>query len=305
MPRSLHSRSEEPLAPRVLPAPRASLPRAASSVLATGLGRCAASDRRGGRSTAWRPRSLRHPRPPAPAVTISPLPGTPDATPSTQISFLGAPASDLHDITVVGSRSGAHPGRLVAYKTAAGASFLPSRGFDEGERVTVTAVVGSGASRRRIGTSFTIARLYSLPSEPLPKHPADSPADVQSFHSRHDLSPPVVDVTVPASNPSAGDIFITSATGPGPGRPDDPRTERRARVVQTGADRRQHDRPARAAVRRQARPDLVGGPDHRRPRPRRRLHLQQRLRTASRPCTRATACRPTCTNSTSPRRARR
>jgi Arylsulfotransferase (ASST) len=151
----------------------------------------------------------------APAVTISPLPGTPDATPSTQISFLGAPASALHEITVVGSRSGAHTGRLAGYVTAAGASFLPSRGFDEGERVTVTAVVGSGASRRRIGTSFTVAHLYSLPSEPLPKLPGDSPSDVQSFHSRHDLSPPVVDVTVPATNPSAGDIFITSATGPG------------------------------------------------------------------------------------------
>ncbi|HEY5344238.1 MAG TPA: arylsulfotransferase family protein [Solirubrobacteraceae bacterium] len=152
---------------------------------------------------------------PAPAVTISPLPGTPDATPSTQISFLGAPASELHDITVVGTRSGSHSGRLAGYATAAGASFLPSRGFDEGERVTVTAVVGSGASGRRIASSFTIARLYALPSEPPAKHPVDSPADVQSFYSRHDLSPPVVDVTVPATNPSAGDIFLTSATGPG------------------------------------------------------------------------------------------
>jgi hypothetical protein len=150
---------------------------------------------------------------PVPAVTISPLPGTPDATPSTQISFLGAPASDLHDISVVGSRSGAHSGRLVAYAPAAGASLLPSRGFDEGERVTVTAVVGSGASGRRIGTSFTIARLYALPSEPASKRPIDA-AVKQSLHSRHDLSPPDVDVTVPARNPSLGDIFITPA-GPG------------------------------------------------------------------------------------------
>jgi Arylsulfotransferase (ASST) len=147
---------------------------------------------------------------PAPAVTISPLPGTPDATPSTQISFLGAPASDLHDITVVGSRSGAHSGRLVSYETAAGASLLPSRGFDEGERVTVTAVLGSGASRRRIGTSFTIAHLYALPSEPSSKRPVDA-AVKQNLHSRHDLSPPDVDVTVPARNPSLGDIFVTPA----------------------------------------------------------------------------------------------
>jgi hypothetical protein len=66
----------------------------------------------------------------APPVTISPLPGTPDATPSTQISFLGAPASELHDVAVVGSRSGSHSGKLYSYSTVAGASFLPARGFD-------------------------------------------------------------------------------------------------------------------------------------------------------------------------------
>jgi hypothetical protein len=152
---------------------------------------------------------------PAPAVTISPLPGTPDATPSTQISLLGAPAAELHDIKVVGSRSGAHSGRLAGYATAAGASFLPSRGFDEGERVTVTAVVGSGATRRRIGTSFSIAHLYALPREPPPSHPAASATDVQSFHSRHDLQPPAVAVTVPAANPALGDLFLTPSSGPG------------------------------------------------------------------------------------------
>ena len=145
--------------------------------LGTDFGRCTARDRRG----AGRRGGGRDTRARAPAVTISPLPGTPDATPSTQISFLGAPASDLHDISVVGSRSGAHSGRLVAYATAAGASFLPSRGFDEGERVTVTAVVGSGASRRRIGTSFTIAHLYALPSEPLAKRPVDARRTCRAF----------------------------------------------------------------------------------------------------------------------------
>jgi hypothetical protein len=151
---------------------------------------------------------------PAPAVTISPLPGTPDATPSTQISFLGATASELHDISVVGSRSGAHTGRLDSYETEAGASFLPARGFDEGERVTVTALVESGSSRRRISSSFSIAHLYALPSEPPPRQRTGS-SDVQGFHSRHDLRPPAADVTVPATNPSAGDVFLTPATGPG------------------------------------------------------------------------------------------
>lgn len=144
---------------------------------------------------------------PVPPVTISPLPGTPDATPSTQISFLGAPASALHDVTVVGSRSGSHSGKLYGYSTVAGASFLPARGFDEGERVTVTAILRSGASKTRVGTSFSIARLYALPREPA--HTVSAASDVQSFHSRHDLSPPAVRVTVPATNPALGDIFIS------------------------------------------------------------------------------------------------
>ena len=49
--------------------------------------------------------------PSAHAVTISPLPGTPDASPHTQISFLGVPASEIHQISVVGSRSGSHGGQ--------------------------------------------------------------------------------------------------------------------------------------------------------------------------------------------------
>jgi hypothetical protein len=151
----------------------------------------------------------------SPGVTISPLPGTPDATPSTQISFLGAPASELRDVSVVGSRSGPHQGRLESYSTAPGASFLPARGFDEGERVTVTALVEAAGGKRRVSSSFTIAHLYALPSEPPPKHRPGSASEVQSFHSRHDLTPPAVDVTVAAANPTLGDVFLTPSSGPG------------------------------------------------------------------------------------------
>jgi hypothetical protein len=36
--------------------------------------------------------------PGASALTISPLNGTPDASPHTQISFLGMPSREIHDI---------------------------------------------------------------------------------------------------------------------------------------------------------------------------------------------------------------
>ena len=63
---------------------------------------------------------------PPPTVTISPLPGTPDATPSTQISFLGVAPSALSQIEVRGSHTGNHSGRLEAYSTGTGASPMVS-----------------------------------------------------------------------------------------------------------------------------------------------------------------------------------
>jgi hypothetical protein len=150
-----------------------------------------------------------------PRVTVSPLAGTLDATPSTQISFLGVPESELRDITVVGSASGPHAGRFESYATEPGASFLPVRGFAEGERVTVTAVVVAAGRRVHVGTSFSIARLYALPSESPHAQPVGGAGEVQGFHSRHDLTPPAVDVTVPAANRTLGDIFLTPNTGPG------------------------------------------------------------------------------------------
>ena len=53
-------------------------------------------------------------------VTISPLRGTPTAMPRTQISFLGAGAGTLSSISVIGSSSGRHRGRLRAYRSATG-----------------------------------------------------------------------------------------------------------------------------------------------------------------------------------------
>src|SRR5205807_8906613 len=72
-------------------------------------------------------------------VAISPLRGTPAALPQTQISFLGAPAGTLHSVSVVGSLSGKHRGRLRSYTSEPGSSFLPSRPFTRGETVKVRA----------------------------------------------------------------------------------------------------------------------------------------------------------------------
>lgn len=151
----------------------------------------------------------------ASALTISPLNGTADASPSTQISFLGAPASQISHVSVVGSRSGGHSGTLRSYASAAGASFLPSRGFDQGERVTVTATVGRGGHAAHVGTTFYVARLVSYPLPPS-RTPAPAKAGAnQAFVTQPTLQPPTVRVT--ASSPAAapGDIFLTTNGGRG------------------------------------------------------------------------------------------
>lgn len=146
---------------------------------------------------------------PPPAVSISPLPGTPDASPSTQISFLGVPASEIAAVSVIGSRSGAHRGSLRSYDSAAGASFIPTTGFKEGEHVSVTALVGAANHRRKISSSFQIARLFHYKFPPKVAHQAaTSGAGVQSFLSEPNLHPPAITVQADAPGASAGDIFF-------------------------------------------------------------------------------------------------
>jgi hypothetical protein len=151
-----------------------------------------------------------------PQVLISPLNGTPDASPQTQISFLGAPSSDLHDIEVEGSSSGTHAGHLKAYSTGNGASFIPNRGFQPGEHVTVDALVSDGHVSRKVSTSFTVGSIYTLPSESSGGGGSHSPvAATQAFHSRSDLRPPQISVDTQAPVSSLGDIFITPDSGGG------------------------------------------------------------------------------------------
>src|ERR1700709_2536512 len=52
---------------------------------------------------------------PGTTLAVTPLPDSYDALPETQISLLGAPASAISRVTVKGSDSGTHVGRLEAY----------------------------------------------------------------------------------------------------------------------------------------------------------------------------------------------
>src|SRR5271154_954727 len=102
-------------------------------------------------SPACLPATLTHSaRLTAAAVDVSPAPETDTASPYTQVSFLGAPAAQIHDISVTGSQSGAHSGRLQGYSQGDGASFLPAAPFRSGESVDVRAAIGQGTAARQI-----------------------------------------------------------------------------------------------------------------------------------------------------------
>ncbi len=152
-------------------------------------------------------------------VAVSPEPGTPDASPSTQISFLGTAATSVSDVRVTGSHSGTHAGVLRAYSTGTGESFLPAHPFVAGEQVTVTAQVTTGGATSAARSSFTIAHQAPVSQTEFPINSGD-PHAVQHYSSARSLTPSTVDITTPAKPGAApGDLFLAPYQGvgtPGP-----------------------------------------------------------------------------------------
>jgi Arylsulfotransferase (ASST) len=156
---------------------------------------------------------------PGTSLAVSPLPGSYDASPRTQISLLGAPPSDLAHVSVYGSQTGAHAGRLLAYSQGDGASFLPSKPFESGETVTVRGQLRSGARTQPFAFNFVVALPDALPYSPPTQHPDKDPDEVQHFHSRPELQPPAIAVGKRSSQTAPGDLFAAPYAGPGPSGP--------------------------------------------------------------------------------------
>jgi hypothetical protein len=152
------------------------------------------------------------------SVTVSPQPGSRDAAPGTQISFLGVPAGQLSAIDVRGSQSGFHAGRLEPYSQGNGASFVPGRPFAEGEQVTVHAKLLLGGAPKLLLDRFVIADEDAINFPPETIH-GGGPTEVQRFASRPDLQPPLVTVTAQSAASAPGDVFVAPYTGPGQAGP--------------------------------------------------------------------------------------
>jgi hypothetical protein len=147
------------------------------------------------------------------AVSVFPIPGAHVAAPQTQLTFRGIRASDIGAITVTGSSSGTHAGKIEPDSDGDGGSFLPAKPFEPGETVTVTThldILGGAHGRYE----FMIAR----PARPIrlarPYFTGRVPHDVRGFHSRPDLHPVAVNVPTPGAHTAPGYIFLAPQYGP-------------------------------------------------------------------------------------------
>ena len=141
-------------------------------------------------------------------ISAYPSPGTPSASPATQISLRGASANRLGTIRVRGSKSGRHRGRLRAHSDGRGASFVVARRFRQGERVTVRTGLPIRGTRNG-DFSFSIARMpdrVTIQNLILENIPAKK---TRKFRSRPDLQPPVVTVTTSRPGTAPGYLFLS------------------------------------------------------------------------------------------------
>lgn len=162
------------------------------------------------------PATLRHTAAlPGTGVDVSPAPETGTANPHTQISFLGTNVANVRDLSVRGSISGVHAGSLRGYHQDDGASFLPNVPFSVGERVTVSAVIGPKRREHHASFGFRVDTPYPTSGVSGFPNPTSAPADYQSFYTLPGAQVPVMTVTVPDHDPTAGDILTTNGPGPG------------------------------------------------------------------------------------------
>src|SRR5689334_1804785 len=98
----------------------------------------------------------------ADALHVMPFPGTPDASPSTQIIFSALAPDQIRAVSVVGSRTGVHIGRLSSLPAGAGTTFAPGTRFAPGERVSVRATLSSPAAGSASGAPGASAIRFSF-----------------------------------------------------------------------------------------------------------------------------------------------
>ncbi len=142
-------------------------------------------------------------------ATLSPLPGTPDASPQTQISVLGVERKQIKSVAVTGSVTGDHAGSLESYKARTGASFIPDEPFAEGETVSAKVAYKGGSAK----TKFTVMTAPPFVA-PFLDASQRQPDQLQHFDSEPALVPPKITVKKADPNSSDGSVFLTPLPSP-------------------------------------------------------------------------------------------
>ena len=146
-------------------------------------------------------------------VDVFPVPGGQVAAPSTQITFRGVPAGSLGSLVVTGSRSGVHTGRVLSDSDGQGGSFLPTKPFEAGEKVTVqTGLSIAGGTNGSFG--FTVATPAGRIPVAVPQKAPRVAGDVSRFASAPQLIPANVTVTKQPNHAESGDLFVAPQAGP-------------------------------------------------------------------------------------------
>lgn len=178
-------------------------------ILATGAMSASAAQAHGGRPVQ---RSR--------ALDVQPFPGTPDASPGSDVGFPALLPRQIKALSVTGSRSGRHRGRLAELPGGGGAAFIPKRPFAPGERVLVQAALSSPAAGTASGApdathlSFSFGVAVSAPralvapalGAMLGDGAYAAGAQVQNFYSEPWLHPPAPVVSGRDPDPGQGDI---------------------------------------------------------------------------------------------------
>jgi hypothetical protein len=149
----------------------------------------------------------------APSVSVFPTPGSKAFLPGTQIVFRGVAASKIGRVSVAGSRTGAHQGRIAGDSDGNGGSFIPSKAFAPGETVTVSTGLNVIGGKNGSWQFKVVTPAGSIGARP-PAHVPAGPHGVRHFHSRPDLTPASLTVTKNTAPASLGDIFVAPQYGP-------------------------------------------------------------------------------------------
>lgn len=146
-------------------------------------------------------------------VNVFPIPGARFVAPSSQITFRGVPTSQFGAITVTGSKSGVHAGRVMSDSDGRGGSFLPAKPFTAGETVTVATQMDIAGVSGGTYTFNVAVRDGGIPPAP-PQTAKRVRGDLGRFQSAPQLFAPTLTVNKLPRGAAPGDLFVGPQAGP-------------------------------------------------------------------------------------------